>query len=178
MYKEYGKESVEEVFKDIASASIRSKDLVNQMKDLESAISSGSELTKLDVETEIKKSAKTFSDLNISIEGGGSVMADSAFPAIFSNFFRNSIMHGGAKNIHIKIKENKNNIEITTADDGKGIPDEVKPKLFNEGAKFGETGNTGLGLYIIRKTIERYGGTIRVENNKPKGARFIVSLPS
>lgn len=176
MYKEYGKDTIEDVFKDIISSSERSKELIHQMKELESAISSGSELTKINIKSEIEKSSSTFSDLNISIVGDGTVLADAAFPAIFSNFFRNSIRHGSAKNINIEIKNNKNNVVISIADDGKGIPDEVKPKLFNEGAKFGETGNTGLGLYIIRKTIERYGGTIKVMDNKPKGAKFIISL--
>ncbi len=41
---------------------------------------------------------------------------------------------------------------------------------------YGETGNTGLGLYIVRKIMENYGGCVHVEDNTPKGAVFVLAL--
>ncbi|RLI75450.1 histidine kinase, partial [Archaeoglobales archaeon] len=40
----------------------------------------------------------------------------------------------------------------------------------------GETAHTGLGLYIVKRVVERYGGDVSVEDNKPKGAVFVVRL--
>ncbi|KYC44638.1 MAG: sensory histidine kinase AtoS [Candidatus Methanofastidiosum methylothiophilum] len=63
-------------------------------------------------------------------------------------------------------------------DHGKGIPDSIKSKIFNEEFSYGESRGTGLGLYISKKNIERYGGTIEVKDTKPHGATFIIKLKS
>ncbi|NMC76085.1 MAG: HAMP domain-containing histidine kinase, partial [Candidatus Methanofastidiosa archaeon] len=68
--------------------------------------------------------------------------------------------------------------KIKIIDYGKGIPSSVMEHIFEEGASFGENKGSGLGLFIVKKTIERYGGTISVEENKPKGAVFIITLRS
>ena len=59
---------------------------------------------------------------------------------------------------------------------GKGIPDEIKARIFEEGFKFGETGNTGFGLYIVNRTMEKYGGSVVVKDNHPRGAIFELRL--
>ena len=61
-------------------------------------------------------------------------------------------------------------------DNGMGIPDEIKFMIFKEGFYHGKSGHTGIGLHIVKKTIERYGGYIYVDDNKPKGVAFIISL--
>jgi len=65
---------------------------------------------------------------------------------------------------------------IKFADNGIGIPDKIKNKIFDEGFFFGKTGNTGIGLHIVRKTIEQLGGTVSVEDNQPEGAIFNIYL--
>jgi signal transduction histidine kinase len=71
---------------------------------------------------------------------------------------------------------------VTVEDNGHGIPDDVKPKLFR---RF-QRGTTkahgkGLGLYIVRSLVEKLGGSVRVEDRVPgdytKGAKFILTLP-
>jgi signal transduction histidine kinase len=64
------------------------------------------------------------------------------------------------------------------ADYGKGVPPEIKGMIFQEGFRYGEMGNTGLGLYIVKKTMERYGGQVSVEDNQPKGAVFVLRFKS
>jgi len=62
------------------------------------------------------------------------------------------------------------------SDEGIGIPNEIKYKIFDEGFQYGENGHTSIGLYIVQKTVEDYGGEVFVEDNKPQGAVFIVHL--
>jgi len=62
------------------------------------------------------------------------------------------------------------------ADDGSGIPKEARERLFQEGFSYGETRGTGLGLFWIRKTMERYGGWARLADSE-KGARFVLGFP-
>jgi signal transduction histidine kinase len=71
---------------------------------------------------------------------------------------------------------------VTIEDNGHGIPDDVKPKLFR---RF-QRGTTkaqgkGLGLYIVRSLLEKLGGSVQIEDRVPgdskKGAKFILTLP-
>ena len=41
---------------------------------------------------------------------------------------------------------------------------------------YGETGGTGLGLYIVKKAMGNYGGHVRVEDNRQRGAVFVLAL--
>ncbi len=67
-------------------------------------------------------------------------------------------------------------IEIVVADTGHGVTPELKEKLFMPYFSTKKRG-TGLGLAIVSRIVEDHRGTIRVEENKPLGARFIVELP-
>jgi two-component system nitrogen regulation sensor histidine kinase NtrY len=67
-------------------------------------------------------------------------------------------------------------VEITVADTGHGVTRELKEKLFLPYFSTRKRG-TGLGLAIVSRVIEDHHGSIRVEENHPVGARFIVELP-
>ena len=70
----------------------------------------------------------------------------------------------------------RDGLEIIIADTGHGINREVKEKLFLPYFSTKKRG-TGLGLAIVRRIIEDHHGSIRVEENKPAGAKFLVELP-
>jgi signal transduction histidine kinase len=78
--------------------------------------------------------------------------------------------------ISTALVESKDAVEIVVADTGHGITHEVKEKLFLPYFSTKQRG-TGLGLAIVRRIIEDHHGHIRVEENKPLGAKFIVELP-
>lgn len=73
-------------------------------------------------------------------------------------------------------------VTVEVADDGVGIPDKDKPLMFQ---KFFQASNqtgggekgTGLGLAICKGIVEAHGGKIWLEDNKPKGTKFMFSLP-
>ena len=67
-------------------------------------------------------------------------------------------------------------VEITIADTGHGVTRELKERLFLPYFSTRKRG-TGLGLAIVSRVIEEHHGSIRVEENQPVGARFIVELP-
>ncbi len=66
-------------------------------------------------------------------------------------------------------------VELTVADTGSGLTDEMRERLFLPYFSTKQRG-TGLGLAIAAKVIQEHGGTIRAEKNEPVGARFIVEL--
>ncbi len=73
-------------------------------------------------------------------------------------------------------------VQIFVADNGPGIPNEVKKQLFNKFVQARESSisnesGTGLGLVIAKGIVEAHGGRIWVEDNVPKGSVFIFTLP-
>jgi nitrogen fixation/metabolism regulation signal transduction histidine kinase len=67
-------------------------------------------------------------------------------------------------------------VEISIGDTGHGVTRELKEKLFLPYFSTKKRG-TGLGLAIVSRVIEDHHGSIRVEENQPVGARFVVELP-
>lgn len=67
-------------------------------------------------------------------------------------------------------------VEIIVADTGHGVTRELKERLFLPYFSTKKRG-TGLGLAIVNRIVEDHHGSIRVEENKPVGARFVVELP-
>jgi len=67
-------------------------------------------------------------------------------------------------------------VRIEVSDTGTGISNEDKERLFEPYFSTKKSG-TGLGLAIVSRIISDHNGLIRVEDNKPKGTRFIIELP-
>jgi two-component system nitrogen regulation sensor histidine kinase NtrY len=68
-------------------------------------------------------------------------------------------------------------LRVEVADEGPGIRPEDRDRLFVPYFSTKKKG-TGLGLAIVNRIVSDHNGYIRVENNRPKGARFIVELPA
>ncbi len=69
------------------------------------------------------------------------------------------------------------NVRVEVADNGVGISDEGKTRLFEPYFSTKKAG-MGLGLTIVSTIIADHNGMIRVQDNKPKGAKFVIELPS
>jgi signal transduction histidine kinase len=67
-------------------------------------------------------------------------------------------------------------VRIRIADEGPGIPPEAKERLFQPYFST-KPGGTGLGLAIARKIVSEHGGSLRAEDNHPRGAAFLLELP-
>ncbi len=153
--------------------------LIKDIANLENIVSAGKELEQYELAPVIRDIIPAY-DIEIKLNGNATVYADQALSSLFDNLIKNAIVHGKSESIDIDIKEvNKNNervCQIDVKDLGRGIPDEVKPYIFDNEFKYGDTGHTGLGLYIVHRVVERYGGKIKVVDNKPKGTCFSIEL--
>ena len=103
---------------------------------------------------------------------------------VLDNLLSNAIKFSSpASEISIHLLDSdENTIQIRIADNGIGIPEEFKAKLFDlnpqirrEGT-FGEE-SFGLGLYICKQIIDQHKGKIWIENNINQGTIFIIELP-
>ncbi|OQA71234.1 MAG: Alginate biosynthesis sensor protein KinB [Parcubacteria group bacterium ADurb.Bin247] len=99
------------------------------------------------------------------------IYADPMISKVFDNLLDNSKRHGQSKNIFIKCEEIDQGLVIIWEDDGSGIPEADKERIFNKG--FGK--NTGLGLFLCKEILEITGISIKETGNK--GARFEMIVP-
>ncbi|MBC8383988.1 MAG: sensor histidine kinase, partial [Candidatus Cloacimonetes bacterium] len=117
-----------------------------------------------------------YPSIEVNIEGNFQVFADDTIYSIFDNIISNALVHGKSEKIDIKMFKKDAICEIRVADDGIGIPDHIKYRIFEEGFKYGETAGSGLGLHIVKKALEKYGGCVYVEDNVPRGAVIVLQF--
>ena len=73
-------------------------------------------------------------------------------------------------------------IELTVADSGIGIPPAERERVFDafyqvDSSSTREQGGTGLGLSIVKRLIDSHDGTVRIDDNKPRGTIFVITIP-
>jgi len=83
---------------------------------------------------------------------------------------------GGAVAVSLGLSEKADQARLEVADNGPGIPDEVKLRIFEPYFSTRKSG-TGLGLAIAHTIVSEHGGFIRAYDNEPVGAVFAVELP-
>ena len=166
----------EKMIDEIERRADKSLETIDTYRKYESFIDSNADLNKIEVVDLINELKVEFANVKFKIEGNCNVFADDALNSIFTNLITNSIKHGNASQIDINISSKNNMCKIMFKDNGTGIPAKIKNKIFDEGFFYGKAGHTGIGLHIVKETIERYGGTISVEDNTPSGTVFIINL--
>jgi len=103
------------------------------------------------------------------------IIADDFVGEIFLNIIGNAIEHSGAKHIRIYGIDEEITYTVVVEDDGKGIEKEDMKRIFEEGWKKNSRGS-GIGLYIVKKLMNRYGGKIEVESEVGKGCKFKITF--
>lgn len=107
-------------------------------------------------------------------DDGWEVLADPLLRKVFSNLLDNTVRHAGSSPcVRIGARESGDTLVVTYTDDGAGIPDADKERIFEKG--YGR--NTGLGLYLVPQILGITGASI-VEKGRPgEGVRFELSWP-
>ncbi|MDB5198856.1 MAG: two-component sensor histidine kinase [Chitinophagaceae bacterium] len=99
-----------------------------------------------------------------------------------NNLIDNAIKYSGKEEkVEVSVKKENDEVRLLIKDEGKGIPDDEKNKVF---IKFYRVGNlhtkeakgTGLGLYLTKKIVEQHNGHILLADNEPRGSIFEVKL--
>lgn len=101
---------------------------------------------------------------------------------VITNLFDNAVKYTDEGKVSLGITGNKDVIQIRVSDTGPGIPPEDLPHLFQKFYRVDNSatrtiGGTGLGLFISKKIVELYRGTIWAESELGKGSTFYINLP-
>jgi signal transduction histidine kinase len=87
-------------------------------------------------------------------------------------------MEGYQPKITVRTRKLQNAIEITVQDNGNGIPESIRDKIFQPFFTTKPTGQgTGLGLSLSYDIIKAHGGDLKVETKEGEGSAFVISLP-
>lgn len=139
------------------------------------------ELTYIDVEHAVQEAVSLFPNLKgVKIANGChglTVLADSLLGQLFYNLIDNSLKHGEkTTNIRVHYEELEgDSLRLIYEDDGVGISQNAKKKLFTEGYTTGK--GSGYGLCLINRMVEVYGWTIKETSQPGKGAQFTIKIP-
>jgi len=102
---------------------------------------------------------------------------------IITNLVDNSIKYGKEKGmIRLELKDMEDEVAIVEEDDGMGIPDDFKERLFKKfnraknAVKAMPSGN-GIGLYLVKKIIDLHHGKVFAESHEDEGTKFTIILP-
>ena len=102
---------------------------------------------------------------------------------VIVNLLANARVHTPAGTaVSVTLVRDDANAVVTVADDGPGIPDDVRPVLFErfargDSSRSRETGSTGLGLAIVHAVVDAQGGTVAVDS-EPGRTVFTLTLPA
>jgi PAS domain S-box-containing protein len=150
------------------------------------------EQTKLDIRDDIEEIIHLYKDSaelkNISLlhDSSEEIFAHAdkyMFETVLRNLITNAIkftQRGGR--VSVSATEKGNFAEVVVSDNGVGLSKENQKKLFKIDTQFKTDGTadekgTGLGLILCKEFVEKNGGTISVESEEGKGAKFIFTLP-
>lgn len=110
---------------------------------------------------------RRFHDVEVVMKGDAEVLADDGIYVIFENLIGNAVKHGKATKVFVDVKVN-GEVEIYFWDNGSGFPDDAKDWIFDVKK------SRGLGLLIVKRLVEKYGGSIEFLG----GSKFLIKIPS
>jgi len=125
-----------------------------------------------------------YKDLTIDVHAGKNLPPVEVDPEqirrALINLIDNAVASVGADGrieVQVEYDSGSRRTRLVVADNGEGIAKENRDHLFLPHFSTKKTG-TGLGLAIVHKIVTDHNGTIRVEENHPRGARFVLELPT
>jgi signal transduction histidine kinase len=145
----------------------QSSEVIGCVATLREARENGAALTQVDLDRVIRAQVANHPATRIRYEGRGvAILADDLLSEVFANLVGNAVKFGGpAVEVTIRVEEHGEEALVSVEDTGPGIPDAMKASLFRRFRRGeGSLAGAGLGLYICRMLIERYGGKIRADD--------------
>jgi signal transduction histidine kinase len=121
--------------------------------------------------------------IDVSGVSAGQVVGDSVLLGqVVRNLLSNALRHA-SEEVSVSLQEYDDQVVLTVDDDGNGIPEADRQRVFERFVRLDEArardgGGSGLGLAIVHKVVDDLGGSVRVQESGHGGARFVVAVPT
>ncbi|HYZ48287.1 MAG TPA: ATP-binding protein, partial [Sphingomonas sp.] len=126
--------------------------------------------------------ARLYPDVRIDIAGARDLSVHverQDLDELLGNLIENAAKYGGGS-VFVTVRADVGFVEFLIEDDGKGIPEEERQRIFDRGARLDTSKpGTGLGLAIVRDVAEIYGGSVALEESEDLGGLMVrLCLPA
>lgn len=107
------------------------------------------------------------------------IEGDDFISELVGNLLSNAVEHNDKPTPKVSITACRfdDTVRVQVADNGPGIPGEKKERMLEWNVKGAESSGTGLGLPIANTVVDRYGGSLWIDDNEPRGTEVKVELP-
>jgi signal transduction histidine kinase len=176
-----------EIYQEIKTASTQMTDLIDSLREVAhqgSAISP--EPTDLEQiirrAIEAAKARPEFRNRSITLHAGSGLegMFD---PRKLERVFFNLVLNAceatpdGESRVAVDVQTRKGSFEIRVSDQGSGVPENIRGRVFDPFVSSGKPNGTGLGLAIVSKIVSDHGGSVTIERTSEVGTVMLVKLP-
>lgn len=105
------------------------------------------------------------------------VFADpDKFVQVMTNLVENAVRHGEGQ-VTVTAEPAASGVRLTVDDQGEGIPEALRARVFTKFWKHGTRGGSGLGMYIVNGLVRIHGGELRISDAPGGGARIVIEWP-
>jgi signal transduction histidine kinase len=176
-----------EIYQEIKTASTQMTDLIDSLREVAhqgSAISP----EPTDLEQIIRRAieavqARTeFRNRSITLHAG-SQFEGMFDPRKLERVFFNLVLNAceatpdGESRVAVDVQTRKDSFEIRVSDQGPGVPENIRGRVFDPFVSSGKPNGTGLGLAIVSKIVSDHGGSVAIERTSEAGTVMLVKLP-
>ncbi|WEL23347.1 sensor histidine kinase [Candidatus Nanohalovita haloferacivicina] len=119
-------------------------------------------------------------DIEIDVDADENYLVNAGplLDDMYAQLIENAINHSGGETIDINISGNERVAKVEVADDGKGIPEKLRDEIIQKGVTNGDTGNSGIGLFLFSRIADIYDITVDIgESEELGGAKFTTVIP-
>lgn len=111
-------------------------------------------------------------EVKVDFQEDCSVTGGPLIKKIYSNIIENVVKHSDGDRIMISSERKDDSFLVSIEDNGNGVPERMKSKIFEKGFTTAGEDGTGLGLYLVEEIMDVYGGKVDVKGSELGGARF------
>ena len=126
---------------------------------------------------------RSYPDLDVGLASSTTVMMlgmPAGLRLVIDNAIANAVKHGGATRVLLSAEASAGGVQIMVDDNGSGVPEEERGKVFERftrGSTASRSGS-GLGLALVAQQAELHGGTAVLETSPLGGTRLVLALPA
>ena len=169
----------------------RIRELVGNSRDLTALIEAGHDLDteamplapilRTEIDAVRRVHASTSRAVTVDVDAPSpsvEVTAGGMLPSVFANLLSNAVRHNDAETVEIRVdvEVSVDEVVVRVADNGPGIPDAEKESVFEPATKRVDSPGEGLGLSLVKRLVDSYGGRVWFEDGSGDGTVACVAL--